>query len=316
MKRINLGAITGPGLVGSILLGFFIPSLAVLKPAMPYLLMFMLFLSFVRLQFKLGNFIRKELLYFPAVVLLILPFVIAFLTRNMEPAYRIGFFIVSITPQALGSPVIVDGAYGDRELIIANVVLYNLLAPFIFAFLTKFHLGADVAIDVVGIMLNVAKIVFIPLGIALVVRRFEKAKIAVNKVARVFNTLALFMIVAAAVSSSTDRLKNAPLGETLTIFGLTMLLASSLFAVGYIISLKNEKMRRTLPVVLGHKNTVLTILVALSNFSGPAAIPAVLYLISHHLLNSLHMGIFSRFPLKEESRENIIGTTKEFQKEK
>jgi len=218
----------------------------------------------------------------------------------MPTEYRLGFLLVAITPQALGAPVIVDAAHGDRELITANVILYNLIAPFIFALLPNYHLGAEVRVDVIGIMLNVAKIVFIPLALALIVRRIEKVKQKITKSANVFNTLALFMIVAAAIASSTGQLKNTPMPEVLKLFAFTMLLSSCLFGVGYIISLKNGSLKRTLPVVLGHKNTVLTILVALSNFEPPVAVPAVLYLISHHILNSIHVTLFARRSKKEQ----------------
>jgi predicted Na+-dependent transporter len=55
---------------------------------------------------------------------------------------------------------------------------------------------------------------------------------------------------------------------------------------------------------MGQKNTGLCILVTMTNFSPIAAIPATIYIIVHHLINSLLIFIYNKVIPNKETVEN------------
>ncbi|PID27783.1 MAG: hypothetical protein CSB55_07650 [Candidatus Cloacimonadota bacterium] len=281
-------------LLGALAFGYILPSISVLKPFLPYTLITMLFFSFLKLKLNIKYFLRPQLAFYPFVVWLIVPATTIFFTRNLDSAYATGLFFTAITPSALGSPVVISLLNGDRELNISFVVLFNLAAPLTYALLPLLMLKGQNSVNVptTAIMSKVAFIVFLPLLLASAVRKFKKLTDAINKKSGNANALIMLATVAIAVAASANRIKSAEAAVIFKLFSLTFGMAIMNYGLGFIASVKNNKLYRTLPVVFGHKNTVLSILVCISNFSDEAAVPAVFYLISHHILNAAMLHLF------------------------
>ena len=279
---------TGAFLLSAIAVGFLIPQLAILKPALAPFLMLLLFCSFVKLDFSMKKFLRPELALFPIFNWLILPPIVYFATPFLPNELRIGLLLVVITPPALGSPVITSLAKGDLELIVANVTLYNLLAPLSYAFIpTLFLSNENIQIDYLNIFIKVAYFIFTPLILALIIRSNKASKRFILEKVDPLKAPIQIVLIAIAVSTTTSKMKELSYINLSILVAVTFLLAGLLYIIGYVIARKNRLMQKSLPIALGHKNTLLALTIGVASFSELAALPAIFYLIAHHTYNGI-----------------------------
>ncbi len=278
---------TGLFLLGAVALGFIFPVFAIFKPLMIPLLMLLLYCSFVRMKFQLKKFVRKELLVFPIICWIIFPPLVYYLTACLGPALQIGFLLVVITPPALGSPVMVSLAKGDLEYTVANVTLFNILSPLVFALLPGFYIkDSTLAINYYDIFWRVTVIIFIPLLLAYFTEKSLGLKnFVLSKIDPLKGLVQMFLIVIAVANSAQQirAMNNLHLARVVII---TFILAGLFYLIGWLIT-SNKKMKYTLPITTGHKNTLLTITIAIASFSEITALPAVFYLIAHHTYNGI-----------------------------
>jgi hypothetical protein len=101
-------------------------------------------------------------------------------------------------------------------------------------------------------------------------------------------------MVAVAVSSASLKIRQTPISEIGILFLITFLISLFSYSFGYFVSRKDTIMQRTLPVAIGQKNTLLSLMICISLFSPMAAIPTVFYLISHHIMNGVLIQISAR----------------------
>ncbi|MFO7896109.1 MAG: bile acid:sodium symporter [Candidatus Cloacimonadales bacterium] len=280
-------------LILGMLVGYFVPQLALLKSWLPYLLTLMLYNSLLTIRIRPEHFFQKKLLLFPLLNWLILPLIIIHTFHFFSYEYQLGLLITIITPTALGSPVITRLTGGKIETSMSFLLIFNLIAPFSYPFLLWLYFsGMSVSIPIWAILLRTATIIFIPLIFSIITKQLPKIhKFMLEKVSPI-NTFLVVFLVMIVISSARLQIEADSKINLLQLFSYILLISGFLYAFGYFIAGKDQLLQRTLPISLGHKNTGLAILVCVANFSAVVAIPAVLYIIAHHLLNALFIQIF------------------------
>ncbi len=278
---------TGLLLLSAVAFGFIVPGMAIFKPAIIPFLMLLLYCSFVRMEFQVKNFFRKELLIFPLICWVILPVIVYYGTAWMDSSLQIGFLLVVITPPALASPVMVSLAKGDIEYSVANVTIFNILSPLIFATLPRiFVQDTNLSIDYLNIFWRVTIVIFLPLILAFLSKKVLAVKKFVLTRIDPFKALIQMFLITVAVGSSALKIREMDNLYLLQVITITFILAGILYLIGWFLT-SNTKMKYTLPITTGHKNTLLTITIALASFSEITALPAVFYLIAHHTYNGV-----------------------------
>ncbi|MBI4979362.1 MAG: bile acid:sodium symporter [Spirochaetes bacterium] len=284
---MNSATVTGIGLIAAVIAGFLFPQGSAGKPVIPFVLGAMLYFNFLALTLELKSFVRYELAAFPVIVWGILPPLALLAGRMLPGEIATGFFLAVITPPAVSGVVMASLMGGEKELPVVNAVIYNLLSPIAYTVLTGVWLSAAaVAVPVKAILTEVGSVVIIPFVISIIVRRLPAVDRISKNIAPFYNPLAMIFIVYTSIAVASPRFRALPLLTALGIFGFVFCVASVLYAAGFIIG-KDPSHRRSLAVSLGQKNVGLGMLVALNNFSPLAAVPVVLYLISHHIINSV-----------------------------
>ena len=93
--KLDIRRFVGFGIFIGIACGYFFPAIRHLKPFIPYILGSMLFFSYVKLRFEITRFFRKEIAYLPALIWIILPVLVFFLSRKIGFALdiRLGLFL-------------------------------------------------------------------------------------------------------------------------------------------------------------------------------------------------------------------------------
>ncbi len=279
---------TGAFLLSAIAIGFLFPQLAVLKPILAPSLMLLLFCSFVKLDFHIKKFVRKELILYPLLCWLILPPIVYYGLGFLPEELRVGMLLVVITPPALGAPVITSLAHGDLEFVVSNVTIFNLLAPLAYTFIPQLYLkNVSMEIDYSSIFMRVAMFIFIPLVLAVLTKRNKVLTKYVLTRIDPLKALIQVILIAVAVSTTTDKIKRLDFSNLIYLVIITFLISGILYLIGILSAKGNRRMIATLPIAVGHKNTLLALTIGLASFSELSALPAVFYLIAHHSYNGL-----------------------------
>jgi bile acid:Na+ symporter, BASS family len=275
------------GIFAAIVLGIIFPAPQWEKKLLPFILGLLLVSNFMRIDLHLKKFFRKELIYFPVIVFIILPSAVYFGTIALPLDLRLGLFLIAITPSAIASPVVVNLIGGDRELSVAQVLVSNILAPFAYAGLLYLFFRTDrVNIPVGSLLRDIVTLLAVPFVISRIMTFHEKVKSVSERFFTWFNPVGFLLVIFVAVASSSQQLRTIRPELLTLILSLAALVACVTFAIGFTLS-RDSRVRRTLAVGFGHKNTSLAIWVAISNFNPAVVLPMVSYLIFHHVINGI-----------------------------
>lgn len=267
-----------------ILSGLIIPELQGVKRVLPCALGVVMFLNFLTMDTGKHSLAISSELQYLAVVVVITPFLVYRLSLllDFDTALRTGLIMAVVTPSALSAPVVCDLVGGNRYSIITHVILTNLLAPLTFTLIFAIYLKSEhIAIPYTMIITKVALLMLCPYLLAWIVKKRSKKHLGDLKTVKKFLFL---LIVFVAVSSAATRMREvAPVklaGIALFIFTTALFLYGTGFLIG-----RCRMLGSTTALMFGHKNMGLSLWIALGNFDPMAALPLVLYIISHHIIN-------------------------------
>lgn len=282
-----------PSLLLAIILGLLLPYGAAAKNLIPYILGILLFFNFYSVSFTISDFLRKELLFYPLFVFLIVPAAVFFGTKALSPPFRTGLFLIALSPPAIAGIITTRFLKGDLKLTIITTVLYNLLAPLSYSLLTNVYFqSSGTAISMKKIFINLFLLMFIPFAAAGLLKKIEKVKPIIQKItgpASMLFPIAVYI----AISYSSNRIKSLAPVELISVFAFTFLTSALLYTAGFL-SGKTMEQRKALAVAMGQKNTALCIWVGLANFDPLTVIPATFYVIIHHSINTVLLLINGR----------------------
>nr|HPO49354.1 bile acid:sodium symporter [Spirochaetota bacterium] len=279
-------------LLSSIFLGIILPFGNLLKPALPFFLGTLLFFSFIDIDFNFKSFFRIEILYSSLVTFVIAPAILFFATQNLDINYRIGLFLIAITPTAIGASIIVKITKGQFDFSIILTIFNNFISILAYPLLLKIYFNDDsTKVDFFSIFISLFMVITIPFFLSLITKKSYILRSKMKKASKYINFL-FILVVYIAISSASHNFRDRNLSELLTIFPITFCIALTYFAAGFFLG-KDIEIKKTLSSCMGQKNTGLCIMVALSNFSPLTAIPAAMYIIIHHLINAFIIYKFS-----------------------
>ena len=193
--------------------------------------------------------------------------------------------LIAIAPTAIGSSIIVRLVGGRVDISVFITIISNFLSIFYYPILLKLYFGNNgITISLLNIFTTLLLVIIVPFLFSLIIKQFSlivyKLKVISNYVYTLF-----VVIVYIAISSARGGFKQKSFIELVTIFAITTLIAGVYYLSGFFLS-KNLETKRVL-CQLWVKNTGLCIWIAISNFSPITAIPATIYVVVHHLINSL-----------------------------
>ncbi len=157
---------------------------AILKPeiceplqAYPlYLMMILLFLSFLRINFDslLDTSLRSvaHLGILALVKLIFLPTVLYWVTLHVAPEFALPVLLLSGISTGVVAPFVANMVETDVAPVLRMVVATSLLTPFTLPSLVEFLAGAEANIPVAPMIKMLAAVIFIPLLCVALARRF------------------------------------------------------------------------------------------------------------------------------------------------
>lgn len=278
-------------LLSAIILGIIIPQASKFSYLIYYLLMFMLFFTF--LQWKITTQIfREKKIYLVLLINIIIGLGGYFLLIGYNQNFAIIAFLIGITPTATACPAVMGYLKGRIDFTIATVVVTNvfmaLFIPFIIYRILDLHLAIST------IFSQIILVIFIPLILGQVIRNFfPKISNYLSK----FKNIGFYswlIVCFIAVSKASLFIQNSEVDKTtiLLIGGIAGLICLLNFNIGRIVGGKDLSLEMS--QTLGQKNTTLAIWIGLTYFNPLIALGPIFYLVWHNLYNSYQLAMQSR----------------------
>jgi len=258
-------------LIAGILLGLWSPVPFKAPPIVPKVLLgMMLFLAFLKIDAlevieNIKNF--RLMIYITFLYMLAIPLGFYFSTWIFNPELAVGLLLLTAMPAGVSAPVLTDIARGNISLSMSLTIVSQLLAPFTVPFLFWIVDVNSLTISKLLILKDIAILVFVPMIISQVVKRFLPLTIKTTQ--HLFtsaNVFLLFSFVYIAISSQRNVILENPAGLIWKI-AVLYLVFILLHVIGYMIC-PNENKENRIAITIGsaYMNNGMAIVLAVSYF--------------------------------------------------
>ena len=283
----------GLSLLFMMLAGALVPQVHVFSFLIQYLLMVMLFFSFLDIEFKPQSFQRSVLWVLLANVGV--AFVAYAVLAPFNLMLALAAFMTAIAPTAIAAPVIISFIQREVEYVVASVVLTNIATALIVPMALPSLLGAEIQISVWEVLQPVLVVMFVPLMLAQLVKILPvNAQAFIRKgKASSFPIWLVNLFIISANASDFLRNDNTDSISTLAVIALVSLVICIVnFGVGALLGGRSHWQEASQS--LGQKNLSFVIWIALTFINPLVAMGPVFYILYHHLYNSWSIYQFER----------------------
>jgi bile acid:Na+ symporter, BASS family len=258
----------------SMLTGILFPEPAsVFQPYPLYLMMFLLFLSFLPIELKdVWQLVKnngKTVVWLACFKMILLPVLVYFLFLQFAPAYAIGALLLTGVSTGVVAPFISGLVGGNGPLVLVMVVVTSFAVPFTLPMLVKVLLEQEMSISLLSMMQMLLLVIVVPVIMVETLKRLWPKLIGTFMKRRYPISLAIFASINLAVFSKYSiffhkhpaiiieaTLAAVALGGIYLVAGLAGLLRSPV----------NDQLAAV--ITIGNVNNVL-VLVFAAEFFGP-----------------------------------------------
>jgi len=273
-----------------IILGMLFPSLKLISPYLTYILMFVLFLSSLKMDTaKLFKRIKelKLLIFLVSFILIIIPIFLYLIFKGfLDLEYSLAILILLVMPSGMTVPVYSTILNGDKELALIIVILTSLLCPITIPFLLHFLVGVQITINSLQIFYSLSVIIFIPLILSILLKKVGKNFI--EKTKKYYSPLSIILImfiITGAIAKANVIQAIGGAKEIIYPFFLLFVLAILMHLIGYFILYKmNKEVKIASSLTTAYKNSTLAIVFAAQFFSAKTLLLVTLYQIPTNLI--------------------------------
>ena len=258
----------------SILTGVLLPRVGSLfQPFVLYLMMLLLFLSFLTIKIDTIYLTLKNavgaIALLTAVKTIVLPIGVYSLFKAICPSYALGALLLSGISTGVVAPFISNVVKANSPLVLVMVVITSLLAPFTLPAIIKILLARSVDISLFAMIRMLCLVVFVPIFAVETLRRIKPGVIGGIMRQQFPISLAIFFIINMGVFSQyADFFYQEP-ATILTALAVAVILSGIYLLVGILFLLPGSLENQLAGVIsLGNMNSVLIIVFA-SQFFGP-----------------------------------------------
>ncbi|WP_157637708.1 hypothetical protein [Flexithrix dorotheae] len=271
-------------LILSMLIGVVLPFGDQLTFMVRYLVMGMLFFAYLDIKISRNIITKSHFLILLANILIAFVFYFIFLPFNPELA--VIAFITGIMPTAAAAPAIISYLEGKVAFVTFSVVLTNSVIALIIPFVLPSMVSGDISLNVLDILAPVLSVVFIPLLLSWMVKRFlpvvQPHLLKIKGLSFIMFNLNIYIATSTATRFIMEGSSAITILNWIAIMALFICVTS--FAIGKWIG-KNTNPEESRQA-LGRKNTMFSIWIALTYLSPLAALGPMFYILWHNLYNS------------------------------
>ncbi len=257
---------------GSTFIAVVFPELGIwFQPFILYCMMFVLFLSFMKIDFSvLLDTSPKALLALGKLVLIklvVLPAVLYWIALWVIPDYAVPILLLSGISTGVVAPFMATILNAEVAQVARMTVVTSVLVPLSLPAMVKILAGADVTIPLVLMVRILAVVIFVPIVAVLFMRRFFPGVLAALEIRRFPISLIAFGIINLGVFSQYSSFFYQKFGQVLAAVALAYFLSVLYYLIGFIVSPKHAD-KLSAGICLAVMNNVLVIVFS-SHFFGP-----------------------------------------------
>jgi BASS family bile acid:Na+ symporter len=273
------------GLLATMALGALFPQVHVFSFLIQYLLMVMLFFSFLDIKLTPQTF-QKSVLWV-LLANLAVGFLSYALLISFDSTFALSAFMTAIAPTAIAAPVIMSFIKGKIEYVVAAVLVTNVSSAVVIPVALPFLIDARVQISVWDVLQPVLVVMFVPLLLAQAVSHLPSGIEGVLRKGKRF-AYAIWLINLFLISANAShflRNEDANSLSTLLIIALiSLVLCIVNFGLGALLGGRQNWQEASQS--LGQKNLSFVIWIALTFINPLVAMGPTFYILYHHLYNS------------------------------
>jgi len=284
-------------LLAVLLLGAMLPQLHVFSPLIQYLLMVMLFFSFLDIKFSPTTF--QKSIFGVLLANIAIAFIVYIVLLQFNRPLALAAFMTACAPTAIAAPVITGFVKGKVEYVVSAALLTNIASAVIVPLVLPSLLGADIQISIPEVLLPVLIVMFVPLLLAQLATRLPpKAQDLIRKGKPISFPiwLANLLIIGANASDYLRTTQTSFFPDLLTIALVSLAICIVNFGVGALVGSPNY--RQEASQSLGQKNLSFAIWIALTFINPLVAMGPTFYVLFHHLYNSWMLYQFEKQRLR------------------
>jgi len=191
-------------------IGLFVPQAKHLIPWTTLILQLIFFISSLKMRTDLVWASAKDWKFLLAVniyMMVLLPIAVWALVWPMPTGLGMALFLLAAMPSGMTTPLLVEVAGGKQAAAMVMVVTTSLLAPLTVPILTKVLYGASVTIDIWGMFLKLAMVIFLPFLLAILCRHlFTETVKKINLKTKPISIYLLGVLIIATISAQSENL--------------------------------------------------------------------------------------------------------------
>ena len=310
MFRLKDVILIGCALTG-IFGGIFMPTVAgVFTPVVLYLMMTLLFLAFLNVDYgsllKLDRKDLQEAALWVVIKLFALPVGLWGIARLLVPEYALPVLVLSGVSTGVTAPFFATHLGANINRVLKLVMLTSLLVPFTLPALVGWLLGGEMKISALDMSLMLLKVIFIPLGAALLVKRVMPGVIVqFNRIAFPLS-LTMFLLINLGIFSRYSGFLKAHQDQLIASLGVASLCALAYASMAIMVSLLSRRRVGGLTgaVSLVYINNVLAVVFGGQFFGPQTPLLAAVYMLPVFLM-VLPLRMFSGFDGEMSAAESI-----------
>ncbi len=272
-------------LIVAMLCGVLFPQLHVLSFLVRYLLMTMLFLSFLDLQIHPNAF--RQGVWRVLAANLMVAFLAYVLLSRFDHTLALTGFLTGIAPTATAAPVLVGFVEGQVLFMVAAVLLTNLAVALVIPLALPLLLGNQAQISTWQVLQPVLLVMFFPLILARLVNLFPAPVQSVFRSAKRLNFAVWIFNLLIISANSSNFVRSQQTNSFLTLIQIalvSLLLCIFNFTLGGVIS--RSGLRHESSQALGQKNITFVVWIALTFINPMTAMGPTFYILYHNLYNA------------------------------
>lgn len=219
---------------------------------------------------------------------------------HLSPPIAIGILLVGCCPGGVSSNIMSYLCHGDVAFSVGMTCASTLLAPVMTPFLMKLTAGQIVAVDAVGMFLNILIVTIIPVAVGCALNYFFSNRPSfptIQKLMPGVSVLCLAMIVGGVISTVHDDLVSR--GFVLFIWTFAVVFCHN--SLGYLLgwfagwlAKFNVAKKRTISIEVGMQNAGLATVLAGNFFAAQplAVLPCAISCVWHSISGTILAGIY------------------------
>lgn len=261
-----------------------------------YLLGFVMFAMALNLKSQdFINIAKKPFLVLIALILQysIMPSLALLISHiyRLDTVFVIGMVLVGSCPGGTASNVLTYLARGDVALSISITLISTLLSPFITPLLIKLLVGQIIYVDAYNMMIDIAKIIFIPIVLGVLCNKyFNKYLTPIKVYIPMLSSLTIMLIIAIVVALSVKNLKVENLILIAAISSYIILALAISFVICHVALKLNNTYSKTISIETAVQNSGMAAILALNYFNPLSAIIAALFSVLQNVISSYIIG--------------------------